>query len=329
MKYIKVFDTHNDYEDYINTSTKILPNLSYCNQEYETHITDEPYLFVYYYIENNDIDNPIKLYDIEYSDRPGADVFEEDCFIDEQGESISNIDDEGGCYYFYEEGINVAKFLLKSTTLSYQLFLRCSKIVKIVIPKSVTHIEDELCNHCISLTDIIIPNSITYIDSEFCAHTNLTSLVIPESVTYLSQGSFYNNSNLQHIEVNYSNPNYDSRYNCNAIIETSTNTLITGCRNTVIPDNITTIGDHAFRGCGTLTNIIIPESVTNIGSNTFQDCSTLINVTILATTPPVIGAYTFDNNAQNRKLYVPTESVELYKATSGWIKYKNDILAIN
>ena len=41
MKYIKIFDTHDpDYLDYINSNDVILPNLSYCEDEDETHITN-------------------------------------------------------------------------------------------------------------------------------------------------------------------------------------------------------------------------------------------------------------------------------------------------
>ena len=73
---------------------------------------------------------------------------------------------------------------------------------------------------------------------------------------------------------------YDSRENCNAIIETSTNRLIAGCKNTVIPESVTSIGDYAFYGCSGLTSITIPEGVTSIGGSAFYGCSGLTSITI-------------------------------------------------
>ena len=76
------------------------------------------------------------------------------------------------------------------------------------------------------------------------------------------------------------NKTYDSRSNCNAIIETKTNTLITGCKKTDIPNSVTSIGYSTFRHCISLTSITIPNSVTSIGDYAFDGCSKLTTVTI-------------------------------------------------
>lgn len=103
----------------------------------------------------------------------------------------------------------------------------------------------------------------------FCC-SGLTSLTIPKSVTSIGSQAFESCS-LTSIVVESGNTKYDSRDNCNAIIETATNILIVGCDNTVIPNGVTSIGDWAFTDCDGLTSVTIPNSVTTIGNSAFQN----------------------------------------------------------
>lgn len=122
---------------------------------------------------------------------------------------------------------------------------------------------------------------VTGIDDEtFRGCKNLTSISIPDSVKLIGNEAFYGCNGLTNIIVDAGNPKYDSRNNCNAIIETSTNELIYGCKNTVIPNTVTKIGDSAFLGCTELKNIIIPNCVTEIGSAAFQYCNNLKRIII-------------------------------------------------
>ena len=149
------------------------------------------------------------------------------------------------------------------------------------IPNSVTSIGEGAFSGYSSLTNINIPNSVTVIgELAFDGCIGLTAINIPNSVTTIGEGAFSDCSNLTSISVVSDNPKYDSRNNCNAIIETTTNTLIAGCKNTTIPKSVTVIGELAFSGCTSLTAINIPNSVTSIGRSAFYGCSSLTNINI-------------------------------------------------
>ena len=167
------------------------------------------------------------------------------------------------------------------TTIGQSAFAYCSSLTSVTIPNSVTTIGERAFYNCSGLTSIEIPNSVTTIgESAFCVCTGLTSIEIPNSVTTIGISAFSGCSSLTSIEVESGNTKYDSRDNCNAIIETAINTLIAGCAYTIIPNSVTTIGQSAFQSCMGLTSITIPNSVTTIGISAFSGCSSLTSVTI-------------------------------------------------
>ena len=103
--------------------------------------------------------------------------------------------------------------------------------------------------------------------------------MIGNSVTSIGDNVF-SACELEKIQVVSGNQLYDSRGECNAIIETQTNSLIVGCKSTKIPSSVTSIGDNAFSYCSGLASVSIPNSVTSIGKRAFSDCSGLTSVSI-------------------------------------------------
>ena len=184
------------------------------------------------------------------------------------------------------------------TTIGESAFLYCFYLTNLSIPNTVTTIEASAFAYCQGFTgDLVIPNSVVTIgygafqicpgfDGDLIIGSSVTeigdyafnscdgmtgTLYIPSGVQSLGGNSF-GYCAFSGIVVDPENSVYDSRNDCNAIIETNTNELITGCKNSTIPNTVTSIGYCAFRGIEGLTSIEIPNSVTYIGENAFAFC---------------------------------------------------------
>ena len=196
-------------------------------------------------------------------------------------------------------------------TIPYYAFKDCTGLTSVVIPNSVTCIGDEAFEGCTGLTSVVIPNSVTSIgDDAFCSCRGLTSITIPNSVTSIGNRAFSSCSGLRSIYVATGNVKYDSRDNCNAIIETITNTLVAGCKNTIIPNSVTGIGEYAFSGCTGLTNVEIPNSVTSIENYAFSGCSGLTSVEIPSSVTS-IGYSAFEYCTGLTSIEIPSNIINL------------------
>ena len=210
-------------------------------------------------------------------------------------------------------------------------FYNCYNLKSIAIPESITNIGNEAFAFCNNLSSINIPNSVAVIeDLAFRSCFTLKSIELPESIIYIGSRVFDNCSGLQRIIVNDNNSIYDSRNDCNAIIETETNILIRGCQNTIIPNGIVSISNGAFCGSTELTQLIIPDTVIQIGEDAFEytgltsisipDCVTEIKpnafvnldeLTIYCNKDSYAHRYAMDNGFD----YVLLDEPELYTIT--------------
>ena len=224
-------------------------------------------------------------------------------------------------------------------------FYFCDRLSSINIPSSVTSIGNFAFYTCSSLSSITIPNSVTSIGNRvFDECFSLSSITIPSSVISIGKDVFRSCNSLSSIIVDSHNTTFDSREGCNAIIRKSDNTLIAGCKSTVIPNSVESIGEGAFRYCSSLSSIAIPNSVTSIGNFAFYtysslssitipysvtsigecaflQCTSLSSATCEALTPPTCGNSAFAGLASGATLYVNGNSIDTYRAANQWSSF--------
>ncbi|MCI8298984.1 MAG: leucine-rich repeat domain-containing protein [Lachnospiraceae bacterium] len=185
-------------------------------------------------------------------------------------------------------------------------------IATVNFPKGVMSIGDSAFFAC-NMTEVIFPEELTSIGkAAFSQSKELAKISVPEKVTHIGLSAFELCGNLSTIEVAEGNTVYDSRENCNAVIETESNTLILGCQNTIIPEGVTGIGERAFMGSGYLKKIDIPETVTHIESYAFWMCRNLKEVNIPESVK-TIGEMAFKGDVDGVTIYGKTGSyAEIY-----------------
>lgn len=219
------------------------------------------------------------------------------------------------------------------TFIGASAFYGCTALKNITIPDSVTVVGETAFSECPQI--IQTENGISYVDKWVIACdpsltsvvwknntvgigvfairdcTTLESITIPDSIIHISKAAISNCQSLASITVAKDNPAYYSDGNC--IIEQSTKALVVGCNNSIIPKNITSIGDYAFYECQALTNATIPNSVTDIGSYAFGYCSNLTNITIPDSVTS-IGVFAFYCCSRLKTITLPNSITTLERA---------------
>lgn len=194
------------------------------------------------------------------------------------------------------------------TAIGEDAFASCRELTSVSLPESVTTIGTRAFMNCSALTSLEVPDNVVTIGiSAFANCTSLTSVKIGRGVAVIGlafSNPFLGCSSLESVIVDSNNATFDSRDNCNAIIVTETNVLLTGCKNTVIPSTVTSIGSSAFFGCSGLTSIEVPSSVTSIGGSAFCYCSGLTEITLNEGLND-IRSFAFDYCSNLKSIHIP------------------------
>lgn len=200
------------------------------------------------------------------------------------------------------------------------VFRECASLQSIEIPESVTYIGTYAFYGCKSLKTVTLNEGLRIIKEDAFAYcTSLKEITMPQSVTSIGGSAFYECNSLKKVVLTENT----------SVIDDSTFRNCTALTDITIPEGVTRIGHNTFDGCSNLREITLPASLTKIDNNAFENCSSLGSVTILAEVPPQIPTSSwfapFYGNSNNRKFYVPKNSVEAYKAQ--WSAYEESIEA--
>lgn len=245
----------------------------------------------------------------------------------------------------------------KVTVIGDMLFANCTSLRRVVIPEGLTLIDNSAFNSCHSLDSLIIPNSVTRIeDWAFAGCKGLTYVEMSRGLTYVGRGAFGDCGALKTVIIpdlsSWSMINFGD-YNSNPLTTTKTLKINNEeIRDLVIPDDVTYIGDYAFRGCTSITSvtmgehvtkigtsafygcknctsITIGENVTSIGSWAFYGCSAMTSLTSLPRKVPSTTSNSFDSAIKDQTiLYVPSAALEAYSSKAPWSDFY-DIVALN
>ena len=229
------------------------------------------------------------------------------------------------------------------------IFAYCNGLTSCTLSRNMTNIPPSMFRGCKSLTSVggsgsgasvEIPSNITKISKEaFFQCDGITSVTIPNSVTIIGDYAFASCGTLTSVTIDTNSIGSGVFEKCTALnsidIGSSTTTIsddmFSECysiRSVTIPDSVTSIGNNAFYNCTSLTSCTIGSGVTSIGYYAFGYCKYISSITINAVTPPTLREGAF-YGIYNYIIYVPCESVEAYKAASGWSSYASRIHGIS
>ena len=280
MKELKRFNNHTEYDSYINSQEKILPNVSLCLNQNEVHYNPyqvKRYITATYNV--TDTSSSVRLY---YRNQLLTSTVIEKIVVEgveyDKTHTTHTFDTIGehNVEFYIEEGFGV---------LQDYFFKTCTNLKKVKLYNGFTKINQRVFEGCDQLESVKLPNTLTEIArGAFLGCTKLNYITIPSNVTTIGDGAFSGcNFKLENILFKYINPNATFAVDeTNKIIyKQADNSLIqTFANTTTIPNYVTAINEYSLYGNNNITNITIPNNVTNIGTSAFQNCTNLTNITI-------------------------------------------------
>ena len=190
------------------------------------------------------------------------------------------------------------------------IFMGCN-MSSVKMPKTIISIGNWAFYGNSRLTSIDIPNNVRSIGTRtFQNCSGIRSILIPNSVASIAENAFNGCSGILSLRVEGGNTTYDSRNDCNAIIETSTNTLILGCQNTTMPNDLQGIGSFAFYRRSTPVSIVLPKTMMSIGEYAFGYCTNLKSID-LPDGMTQIGYYAFEGCSSLESVEIPNSLTSL------------------
>ena len=202
------------------------------------------------------------------------------------------------------------------TTIGLNAFLDCTSLTTLLNTNDIRYVGGGAFNNCALRSISFSSLSDYYDDTSYLQPLSYCSSL--ESISVSNPGSYYDGGNCIIHTFQQLSPNR------------TINRLVSGCKNTVIPNGVTHIQKYAFCGATGLISIDVPASVESFGGQTFKDCTSMTSITVRSITPPEISgpntSYSdLPSNIQN--IYVPSESVAAYKAASGWSEFADGIIS--
>lgn len=195
----------------------------------------------------------------------------------------------------YDKEANIGTILFDGdvTRIAVNAFKECKTTLQtVILPSSVTKIDDKAFYNCQSLTDINFPEGITSIGTEaFWQCLKLNNVKLPNTLISIGNGSFYNCDGFTSVEI---------------------------------PDSVTTIEDEAFKDCNNIKAIIIGKGITSIRRHAFYGSGSIFYCKAIV--PPIINGFPFTPGYSGATIYVPMQSVDAYKSADTWADYKDIIV---
>ena len=177
-------------------------------------------------------------------------------------------------------------------TIKKQALYKCHGLESVILPSTITTIEDDAFHECPKLASINIPNGVKSIGSyAFAGDLQLAEITLPQSIETIGRNAF----------------------------------AATGLLSFTLPEGITTVAEYICFNCKSLTSLTLPSTTANVEYRAFSYCEKLTEIHCKATTPPTLEQYAFEDAVKERKIYVPHDSVEAYKAADGWSDFADQI----